>query len=53
MNSWRLLEKLRIHQADALQIASAKHVRATQLLVADEKLHEVARGEGLDSFCLD
>jgi len=52
VDSWRLLEKHHIYQADALQIASAKYVRATQFLVADERLHEVARSEGLSSLCL-
>jgi predicted nucleic acid-binding protein len=51
-HSWRLVEKHHIYQADALQVASAKYVRATQFLVADEKLHEVARNEGLNSVRL-
>jgi predicted nucleic acid-binding protein len=50
--SWRLLEKHHIYQADALQIASAKHVHAAQFLVADKRLHEAACKEGLNSIYL-
>jgi predicted nucleic acid-binding protein len=52
-HSWRLLEKHRIYQADALQIASAKHIHATQFLAADRRLHEAACNEGLNSICLE
>ncbi|MGP3667320.1 MAG: type II toxin-antitoxin system VapC family toxin [Candidatus Bathyarchaeota archaeon] len=52
IHSWRILEKRHIYQADALQIASAKHAHATQFLAADKKLHEVASSEGLNSICL-
>ena len=52
VDSWRLLERHHIYQADALQIASAKYVHAAQFLVADERLYEVARSEGLNSLCL-
>jgi predicted nucleic acid-binding protein len=47
--SWNLLEKHHIYQADAIQIASAKAVNATQFLTSDKKLHEVANTEELNS----
>ena len=50
--SWRLVEKHHIYQADALQVASAKHVGAAEFLVADKRLHEVALNEGLSSTLL-
>jgi predicted nucleic acid-binding protein len=52
-HSWRLLEKHRIYQADALQIASAKYINATKFLAADKKLHKAACDEGLNSICLE
>jgi predicted nucleic acid-binding protein len=47
--SWKLIEKYHIYQADALQIASAKNVNASQFLVSDKKLHEIAEMENLNS----
>ncbi|MEM4425885.1 MAG: type II toxin-antitoxin system VapC family toxin [Candidatus Nezhaarchaeales archaeon] len=47
--SWRIVEKHHVHQADALQIASAKAVNASEFLVADRKLHQIALEEGLNS----
>jgi len=51
-DSWRLVERYHIYQADALQVASAKNVKAEQFFVADRKLHEVALKEGLNSAYL-
>ncbi|MCS7112941.1 MAG: type II toxin-antitoxin system VapC family toxin [Nitrososphaerota archaeon] len=51
-DSWRLIERYRVYQADALQVVSAKNVRAEQFFVADRKLHEVALKEGLNSVYL-
>ena len=50
--SWRLVEKHHIYEADAVQIASAKHVEAGEFLTGDERLHEVAMREGLNSTYL-
>lgn len=50
--SWKIIEKYHIYQADALQIASAKNIKAAQFLVADKKLHEIASEEGLNSIYL-
>ncbi|MEM2438927.1 MAG: type II toxin-antitoxin system VapC family toxin [Candidatus Bathyarchaeia archaeon] len=47
-DSWRLVERYHIYQADALQVASAKNVKAEQFFVADKNLHEVALKEGLN-----
>lgn len=52
IQSWKTLEKHHIYQADALQIASAKHVKAAQFLAADAKLCKAASEEGLNSVCL-
>lgn len=48
-NSWKFVGKHHIYQADAIQIASAKAVNASEFLVADKKLHRVAIDEGLNS----
>ena len=47
--SWRLIEKHHIYEADAIQIASAKHVNSSQFLTGDRRLHEVAVEEGINS----
>ncbi|QOJ79262.1 type II toxin-antitoxin system VapC family toxin [Infirmifilum lucidum] len=47
--SWKLLEKHHIYEADALQIASAKYVNAAHFMTGDKRLHEVAVEEGLRS----
>ncbi|MEM3083114.1 MAG: type II toxin-antitoxin system VapC family toxin [Candidatus Caldarchaeum sp.] len=49
INSWKLIEKHHIYQADALQITSAKYVSADQIVVVDKKLHDVALREGLNA----
>jgi predicted nucleic acid-binding protein len=49
IESWKLIEKHHIYQADALQIASAKNVNASQFLVGDKGLHEIAEMENLNS----
>lgn len=48
--SWKIIEKYHVYQADALQIVSAKNVNATQFLVSDKKLHEIAEMENLNSI---
>ncbi len=52
MKAWKLTEKHHIYVADALQITSAKHVKAEKFLTGDQKLHEVATAEGLSSTLL-
>ncbi|MGC8696404.1 MAG: type II toxin-antitoxin system VapC family toxin [Conexivisphaera sp.] len=47
VQTWSLVEKYHIHEADALQVASAKAVNATKLCTADEELYEVAVREGM------
>ena len=51
--SWELIEKHHIYQADALQITSAKAAQADKFLVADKRLHAVAVSEGLNSVLLE
>ncbi len=51
-DSWILLEKYHIHEADALQIASAKYIESERFLTGDERLHEVATEERLESVLL-
>ncbi len=46
-NSWKLVEKYHIYEADAIQIASAKYVDSSQFLTGDKRLHEVAVEEGV------
>ncbi|RLF13964.1 MAG: PIN domain nuclease [Thermoprotei archaeon] len=47
--SWKLVEKHHIYEADAIQIASAKYVNSIEFLTGDRRLHEVALKEGLKS----
>ena len=49
---WKLIERHHIYEADAVQIASAKQVSASQFLTGDKRLHEVALREGLNSTYL-
>lgn len=50
--SWQLVEKYHIYQADALQILSAKRVNASEFYTADKSLNDVALSEGLNSFLI-
>jgi predicted nucleic acid-binding protein len=50
--AWRLLEKYHIYQADALQVVSAKYVKASKIYTGDRSLHDVALAEGLHSVML-
>lgn len=50
--AWRIIEEHHIYQADALQIATAKHVACTKFLTGDVGLHNIALREGLNSICL-
>ena len=52
VDSWKLIEKYHIYQADALQIASAKEANATEFLTADKVVHRVAVKENIKSKCL-
>jgi len=45
--SWKLIEKHHIYQADAIQVVSAKQVGCRDFVTADEGLHRVALTEGL------
>ena len=52
VRSWRLVEERHVYQADALQVESAKHVRADVFMSGDERLVEIAREEGLNAIFL-
>jgi len=47
--SWKLIEKHHVYQADALQIVSAKAVDASEFLTSDKGLFEIAKKEKLNS----
>ena len=51
-DAWELIEGYHIYQADALQIVSAKYVKADAFYTADKRLHDVALKEGLNSILL-
>ena len=48
-DSWKLIEKYHIYEADAIQIVSAKYVKASLFLTGDKRLYEVSESEGLKS----
>ncbi len=50
--AWRTIERQHLYMADALQIATAKHVNSEKFLTSDRKLYEAALAEGLDSVLL-
>jgi predicted nucleic acid-binding protein len=50
--SWSLIEKHHIYQADALQIISAKYINTDQLLSGDKKLVDNAKKEGINATYL-
>ncbi|MEM2913039.1 MAG: hypothetical protein QXR06_01710 [Candidatus Bathyarchaeia archaeon] len=47
---WDLVEKHNLYEAEALQIASAKAVKAVQFLKGDKRVYEVANMEGLKAY---
>ncbi len=51
-SSWNLIEKYHIYEADAVQIASAKYINASQFLTGDKQLYEIAVNEGLNGVYL-
>jgi predicted nucleic acid-binding protein len=50
--TWELIEKYHIYQADALQLVSAREVKASEFYTADQTLCRVAREEQLNAECL-
>jgi predicted nucleic acid-binding protein len=50
--TWGLIEKYHIYQADALQLVSAREVKASEFYTADQTLCRVAREEQLNAECL-
>lgn len=53
VESWVLVEKHHIYEADALQIVSAKYLSADQLLSGDRRLADISKAEGLNATYLD
>ena len=52
LDTWKLIEKHHIYEADALQIATAIQLKAKQFITGDKRLHEIAAKEGLKSLLL-
>jgi predicted nucleic acid-binding protein len=50
--SWPIVDKHSIYQVDALQITSAKSVRADHLLTGDQRLAEASNHEDLNAIYL-
>jgi len=50
--SWLLIEKHHIYEADALQIVTAKNIDADQLLSGDQRLVDTARKEKVNAAYL-
>ena len=50
--TWNLIEKHHIYEADALQLASARYVKAQTFMTGDRQTHEAALKEGLKSIYL-
>ena len=53
IDTWRLIEKHHIYEADALQVATAKQLKAKLFITSDKRLHEIAKAEGLKSLILE
>jgi len=52
MQALPYIEKYHLYVADALQVVTAKHVRAQTLYTGDKHVHEVAIKEGISSAYL-
>jgi predicted nucleic acid-binding protein len=50
--SWLLVEKHHIYEADALQIVSAKNIGADQLLSGDQRLVDISKKEEVNAVYL-
>ena len=51
-DSWPLVEKHHIYEADALQIVSAKRLNADQLLTGDRRLADISNKEAVNATYL-
>lgn len=49
IQTWSLIERYQIYEADALQILSAKRMGTEKLYTGDGVLHKVALEEGVES----
>jgi len=50
VESWPLIHKYHIYEADALQIITSKYSESEVIITADESLATAAKSEGLKSF---
>ncbi|MHB9301750.1 type II toxin-antitoxin system VapC family toxin [Thermofilum pendens] len=49
IETWRIVEKYHVYEADALQLVSAKYVGAEEFYTGDEQLHKIAAEERVGS----
>lgn len=52
IQTWPIIEKYHVYEADALQIISAKYIGAKKLYTGDKQVHEIAVKEGINSIYL-
>ena len=52
IQTWFLIKKYHVYEADALQIVSAKHIDAKRFYTGDKRVHEIAIKEGVNSMYL-
>ena len=50
--SWLIVEKHHVYEADALQIVSAKNLGVDQLVSGDRRLVDISNGEGVNATYL-
>ncbi|RLG85489.1 MAG: hypothetical protein DRO15_07445 [Thermoprotei archaeon] len=52
IQTWHIIEKYHVYEADALQIVSAKHIGAHKLYTGNKQVYEIALKEGINSIYL-
>jgi len=52
IQTWPIIEKYHVYEADALQIVSAKRIDVKKLYTGDKQVHEIATREGINSIYL-
>jgi predicted nucleic acid-binding protein len=50
--SWSMIEKYSIYQADAVQITSARSLQVDQLLTGDKRLAEISEKEDIETHLI-
>ncbi len=51
--SWEVIEKYHLYEADALQLTSARYANSNEFMTGDKELHLAAREFGLKSTLLE